>query len=140
MSTLRESKSQSRQRSLTRRSLQRVVWRLCGLAFAGRAHQETVQDKVVVITEASSGFGKGVARKLAGQGSVIYQSQHHVAVLPRGESVDLPPSNKVRRRGIDAANCPVTEPEKGPLLPCRYRSRNFAAKSLSSLGPPPVSV
>lgn len=48
-----------------------LVWVLSGLVLGGCAHHESLQDKVVVITGASSGFGKGVAQRLAAEGAHI---------------------------------------------------------------------
>jgi NADP-dependent 3-hydroxy acid dehydrogenase YdfG len=42
----------------------------------GCAHHHEIYNKVIVITGASSGFGKGVAQRLAAQGA-------HVVVAPR---------------------------------------------------------
>ncbi|HJU06821.1 MAG TPA: SDR family NAD(P)-dependent oxidoreductase [Nitrospiraceae bacterium] len=58
-------------RVLRRQSWLGIIWLLCVVTQVGCAHHERIQDKVVVITGASSGFGKGVAQKLSAQGAHV---------------------------------------------------------------------
>lgn len=60
-----------------------VLWSfvLVGLQLAGCAHHESIQGKVIVITGASSGFGKGVAQRLADKGAHIVLAARRAQLL-----------------------------------------------------------
>jgi short-subunit dehydrogenase len=51
------------------------------VAISGCAHRESINGKVVVITGASSGFGKGVALKMAEQGAHVVLAARRTELL-----------------------------------------------------------
>ena len=64
-----------------KRSLLVMLWPVLAFMAIGCAHQPEIKDQVVVITGASSGFGKGVAHKLAAQGANIVVAARRTALL-----------------------------------------------------------
>ncbi len=59
-----------------------ALWLLLGCIFAfGCAHHADIKEKVVVITGASSGFGKGVARKLSAEGAHVVLAARRTELL-----------------------------------------------------------
>ncbi len=75
--------------------------------------QTDLQDKVVVITGASTGFGRGIATKLAAEGACIVVGDLRENASPAGfdEEPDLTTSQLIAKRGGKAfyRKCDVTK-------------------------------
>ena len=52
-----------------------------GLQLMGCAHHHEIHNKVIVITGASSGFGKGIAQRLAAQGAHVVVAARRMALI-----------------------------------------------------------
>lgn len=74
---------------------------------------DRVKDKVVIVTGASSGFGRGIAKALAGEGAKIVVSDVHQQPNPGGfeDDAELTTSDAIKKAGGQAiyVQCDVTE-------------------------------
>jgi short-subunit dehydrogenase len=79
-----------------------VLWAFILVAahMGGCAHHESVQGKVIVITGASSGFGKGVVQRLADKGA-------HVVLAARRAQLLSYLAHDVEKRGGQALTVPT---------------------------------